>query len=57
MVDITKTPLRKRIRTLSDNLYSAEHAASPGEVVLSREVYDDMLDILQELTDLAYKDS
>ncbi len=55
MVDIAKIPLRKRIENLSDNLYAAAHVASPGEVVLSREVYNDVLAVLQELTDLQFE--
>ncbi len=54
MVDIAKTPLKKRINNLSNDLYAAEHQSGPGEIPLPREVYDDLLDILQELTNLVY---
>jgi len=54
MVDIAKRPLKQRVKNLSQDLYTAEHQSGPGEVPLPREVYDDLMDILQELTNLVY---
>jgi len=51
MVDIAKVPLNQRIKEASDNLYAAAAVASPGQVVLPVEVFDSVIDILQELID------
>lgn len=52
MVNIAKKPLNERIKNTSDQLYTAASLAGPGEVVLSVEVFEDVIDILQELIDV-----
>ncbi len=52
MVDIAKTPLNERIKNTSDALYAAAHSASPGQVTLGVEAFEDVIDLLQELIDI-----
>ena len=54
MVDIARPPLNQRIKDASDNLYAAAAVASPGQIVLSAEVFDEVIDILQELIDVRH---
>lgn len=51
MVDIAKTPLKKRLQNVENNLYAAAQQASPGQVVLSIETYNEVVELLQELAD------
>ena len=57
MVDIAKTPLLKRLQTIDQDLYTAAQQASPGQVVVSIETYNEVIDLLQELTDRVSKET
>ncbi len=51
MVDIAKRPLNQRLKTIEQNLYTAGQQASPGQVVLSTDLYNEVVELLQELAD------
>ena len=57
MVDIAKTPLLKRLQKIDQDLYTAAQQASPGQVVVSIETYNEVIDLLQELTDRVSKET
>ena len=57
MVAIAKIPLLKRLQTIEQDLYTAAQQASPGQVILSQETFNEVIDLLQELTDRASKDT
>ncbi len=56
MVNIATIPLKKRLQDVDQNLYTAAQQASPGQVVLSVELYNEVIDLLQELTDRVTKE-
>jgi len=50
MVDIAKAPLNKRLQDIDQSLHTAAQQASPGQVILSVETYNEVIDLLQELS-------